>query len=202
LNKITIDLVRHGDVIGGKKLLGITDEPLSELGWQQLRTAFPIIALPWQQVISSPLQRCSAYAKEIASQLSVPLILDEQFQELDFGQWDGQLLSDLYASDSSADLMLFMNEPTAISPPNGESYQAFELRIIAAWEALLLSLHQERVAHCVLVIHGGVIRTILSHVLGFPNTNLFRIEVPYASLSRIKQYDDYPPVLSFHGGQV
>ncbi|NQY27366.1 MAG: histidine phosphatase family protein [Piscirickettsiaceae bacterium] len=202
MDQITIDLVRHGDVAGGKKLLGITDEPLSALGWQQLRTAFPITALPWQKVISSPLQRCSAYAKEIASQLSVPLLLDEQFQELDFGNWDGQLLNDLYASDSSADLMRFMNEPTSLSPPYGESYQAFELRIITAWEVLLESLHQEQIAHCVLVIHGGVIRTILSHILGFPNTNLFRIEVPYACLSRIKQYEQYPPVLSFHGGNI
>jgi alpha-ribazole phosphatase len=33
----TIDLLRHGDVAGGVRLLGQWDEPLSELGWSQMR---------------------------------------------------------------------------------------------------------------------------------------------------------------------
>lgn len=34
-----IDLLRHGDVEGGQKYRGQLDDPLSELGWNQLRTA-------------------------------------------------------------------------------------------------------------------------------------------------------------------
>jgi len=34
---ITIDLLRHGEAAAGKKLLGVTDEPLTELGWQQMQ---------------------------------------------------------------------------------------------------------------------------------------------------------------------
>jgi len=37
-------------------------------------------------------------------------------------------------------------------------------------------------------------------VLGFPATHLCRLEVPYACLSRIKQYHGSPASLSFHAG--
>ncbi|NOQ93522.1 MAG: histidine phosphatase family protein [Methylophaga sp.] len=196
MTEITIDLLRHGDVAGGKKLLGSTDTPLSELGWQQVHS---LAIEPWQKIVTSPLQRCHAFAEEISSQLSLPLEVNKQFQEVNFGQWDGQLLTDLYGSDDAEKLIQFIQSPSTITPPNGEAYNDFETRIMTAWQSLLTSLHEDKIEHCLLVTHGGVIRTIISNILGYPSTNLFRLEVPYACLSRIKQYDDYPPILSFHG---
>ncbi len=202
MKEITIDLLRHGDVAGGTKLLGQTDEPLSDLGWQQLRSTLTEKDLPWDKIVSSPMQRCLAFAEEIAQQFQLPLLINNAFQELDFGQWDGQLFSDLYDGDDTEQLIQFMQNPTSQTPPDGERYQDFELRVITAWRSLLISLHHDQIQHCLLVTHGGVIRTILSHVLGFPSSNLFRLDVPYASLSRIKQYESYPPRLLFHGGML
>lgn len=195
MNEITIDLLRHGDVAEGKKLLGSTDVLLSDLGWQQLRS------LPldnWQKIVTSPLQRCHGFAEELSHQLTLPLLIDERFQEINFGQWDGQLLSELYDSQDAEKLIQFMQSPSTVTPPSGEAYHDFETRVMTAWQSLLTSLHKDKIKHCLLVTHGGVIRTIMSHVLGYSSDNLFRLEVPYACLSRIKQYDDYPPVLSFH----
>tara|TARA_R110002049_G_scaffold33854_2_gene111136 strand:+ start:1616 stop:2239 length:624 start_codon:yes stop_codon:yes gene_type:complete len=202
MKEITIDLLRHGDVAAGTKLLGKTNEPLSLLGWQQLRSTVDGKAIKWNKIISSPLRRCLAFSKEIATQYCVPLVINSQFQEVDFGLWDGQLFADLYAGSDTEQLIQFMQDPKSISPPEGESYHNFELRVISAWQALLSSLHEEEIEHCLLVTHGGVIRTIMSHVLGFPSSNLFRVEVPYASVTRIKQYEDYPPRLIFHGGSL
>lgn len=202
MKEITIDLLRHGDVAGGKKLLGITDEPLSELGWEQMRAILKNKKLTWEKIVSSPLQRCEAFSGEVSKMYSLPLNSNSQFKEFNFGEWDGKLLSELYSSDASKELIQFMQSPCSISPPGGENYQDFKLRVTTAWDALLVSLHEEEVGHCLLVIHAGVIRTIISHVLGFPETNLFRLDVPYACLTRIKQYEHYPPVLNFHGGQL
>ena len=52
----TIDLLRHGDVEGGRKYRGQLDDPLSELGWQQLRSATSK-KQNWQHIVSSPLFR-------------------------------------------------------------------------------------------------------------------------------------------------
>ncbi|NOQ82098.1 MAG: histidine phosphatase family protein [Methylophaga sp.] len=202
MKEITIDLLRHGDVAGGKQLLGITDEPLTRLGLQQMLSIHANKHVPWQKIIASPLQRCHSFSKELSTILSIDLMLDKRFQEINFGQWDGKLLTDLYASEESEKLIRFMQSPDTETPPNGESYREFQLRVMTAWEELLHSLHKEEIEHCLLVTHAGVIRTIISNILGFPNTNLFKLEVPYACLSRIKQYDNYPAILSFHGGQL
>lgn len=202
MKEITIDLLRHGDVAAGTKLLGSTDEPLSTLGWQQIHSTISNKEITWNKIISSPLQRCSAFAEQIADKFSLPLLLNEQFQEMNFGRWDGQLFADLYSGADTEQLFQFMRDPNATSPPEGESYIEFELRVMSAWQALLSSLHEQQIEHCLLVTHGGVIRTILSNVLGFPSNNIFRLEVPYACMSRIKQYEDYPPRLVFHGGEL
>lgn len=199
MKEITIDLIRHGDVAAGTKLLGKTDEPLSSLGWQQMRAAIRDKESTWHKIISSPLLRCSAFSEELANNLSLPLEINHKFEEMDFGLWDGQLFSDLYSGRDTEKLMQLMGDPSSVTPPEGESYANFQLRVISGWDTLLTSLHQDQIPHSLLVIHGGVIRTIMSHVLGFPSTNLFRLEVPYACMSRLKQYEDYPPRLIFHG---
>lgn len=202
MQEITIDLLRHGDVAAGKKLLGKTNEALSTLGWQQVRSVIDNKEVSWNKIISSPLQRCSAFAQEVADRFSLPLSIDARFEEMNFGQWDGQLFSDLYDGEDLQQLLQFMQEPSTTSPPEGETYIEFELRVINAWQELLIALHKQQIQHCLLVTHGGVIRTILSHVLGFSSNNIFRIEVPYACMTRIKQYENYSPRLIFHGGQL
>ena len=202
MKEITIDLIRHGDVAAGTKLLGKTDEALSSLGWQQMRLAVNDKNITWNKMVSSPLQRCRLFAVETADRLSLPLVINDQFEEMNFGLWDGQLFAELYRGSDTDKLIQFKDDPASVIPPDGESYLDFESRVITAWKTLLTSLHQDQIQHCVLVAHGGVIRAIMSHVLGFPNTHLFRLEVPYACVSRIKQYEDYPPRLIFHNGEL
>lgn len=202
MNKITIDLLRHGDIAANKKLVGHSDELLSELGWQQCQSIIDGKKLPWNKIISSPLQRCLAFSEEISSQFNLPLSIDSRFKEIDFGNWDGQCLADLYSGVEADQFLQFTQAPNSITPPNGESYKNFELRVISAWSELLTSLHSNQIQHCLLVTHGGVIRTLISYVLAMPSTHFSRLAVPHACLSRITQYDNYPPVLSFHGGQL
>jgi len=199
---ITIDLLRHGEAAAGKKLLGVTDEPLTELGWQQMQAVVQAKNAQFDLIVSSPLLRCQVFANDLAKNLNVPLKINKQFQEINFGQWDGQLLAELYSSDAADDLFQFMQNPLSITPPQGEAYIIFEQRVLDAWQELLLTLQQNNIEHCLLVTHGGVIRTIISDVLGFPATHLCRLEVPYACLSRIKQYHGSPASLSFHAGHL
>ncbi len=200
---ITIDLLRHGDVAGGTKLLGHTDEPLTELGWQQLRSVVADKTLPWTQIISSPLQRCRLFAEELAEQHGLDLTIEPLFREIGFGQWEGRLFSELYDSEDSQQMSDFWQNPASTPAPEGEVYDAFEQRVHSAWDALLNTYHKDDDdKHYLLVAHGGVIRAILRSVLNFPTENFFRIDVPYACLSRIQL--DFPqhPRLLFLGGQL
>ncbi len=62
----TVDLLRHGEPEGGNKYRGALDDPLSELGWAQMRAATGD-RCPWQAIVSSPLRRCAAFARELAN---------------------------------------------------------------------------------------------------------------------------------------
>jgi broad specificity phosphatase PhoE len=43
----------------------------------------------WDRIISSPLRRCREFAERTATVSNIPLEIDEQWQEIDYGDWDG-----------------------------------------------------------------------------------------------------------------
>lgn len=196
----TIDLLRHGEPVGGSRYRGQTDDPLSDKGWAQMRSAVGD-AHPWDAIISSPLSRCSHFAQELAQRHALPLALEPRLVELGFGAWEGRTAAELMRTDPDI-LQRFWRDPINHTPPGGENLSAFRARIVAAWDDLLL-YHQ---GHRLLVVcHAGTIRLLLSHVLEMPLERMFRIHVPNAGISRIRidHNDDAPlPRLMFHAGSL
>ena len=73
MNDFTIvDLLRHGEPEGGQMFRGAVDDPLSLRGWEQMRAAVGDCR-DWNTVITSPLIRCAAFARELAERLDRPL---------------------------------------------------------------------------------------------------------------------------------
>jgi len=192
----TIDLLRHGEVAGGLRLRGYQDDPLSDKGWQQLRDVTHHKAVPWQHVVTSPLQRCALFAEETATQYKLDCHINDGFKEISFGDWEGQLVSDLY-DKHPRDMHDFWRNPADITPPNGEPYPQFEQRIQAAWKEIIHTFEDK---HIILVAHGGTIRCILRIVLNFPMQNFFSIDIPNASLSRIIIDDNLARIGFINGG--
>jgi len=195
-----IDLMRHGEPVGGKRYRGQLDDPLNELGWQQMRSATRNIQ-PWQQIVSSTLSRCADFAKELEADYAIPLQLDKQFTEIGFGDWEGKTADELEQQDKAA-FYAFYDDPILNTPDNAESLLDFQQRIQQAWKTLLEN-HADK--HVLLVAHSGVIRMILTEVLAMPLEAMFRIQIPYASISRIVIYNEGPrlyPQLQFHAGKL
>lgn len=194
-----IDLLRHGEPAGGPKYRGSLDDPLSPEGWQQMHTA--VQGHPaWDTIVSSSLQRCAAFANDLGQQASIPVTLEESFQEMNFGHWEGRTGKEILADDRHR-LTLFWQDPLNNPPPDGEHMTDFYRRIHDAWYNLL---EQNKDSSLLLVTHGGVIRVILCLVLQMPLQNLSRVVVEYASLSRIQvdEVDGAPmPRLVFHTGR-
>lgn len=192
-----IDLLRHGDVEGGRKYRGHQDDPLSELGWQQLRDNTKQ-KQDWHHIISSPLKRCAEFSSELSAKYKLPLKIEPDFKEISFGRWEGKTAEELLAEDE-AGIKKYWNDPVNVTPPQGESLLDFEKKIILAWNNLL---KQYTGQHVLLLSHAGVIRIILCHILGMPLTGLFRLDVALAKASRIEVVHDqgknYPRLL-FHG---
>ena len=87
--KVQLDLLRHGETELGGGLRGSLDDALTAQGWEQMRAAVKGQG-PWQRIVSSPLQRCALFARELAEQLDVPLSFEKDLQELHFGEWEGR----------------------------------------------------------------------------------------------------------------
>ena len=196
----TLDLMRHGEPVGGSKYRGQTDDPLSEKGWKQMRQAVGENC-PWQVIVTSPLSRCADFASELAKRHRLPLEADARLVELGFGAWEGRTAEELTAKDPEI-LVRFRNDPLAHAPPGAEPLMEFRKRILEAWD-LLHTRHSGK--HLLIVAHAGVIRMMVAHVLETPLQHLFRIQVPNAGISRIrveKIGDRLFPQLLFHNGSL
>ena len=196
----TLDLMRHGEPVGGRKYRGQTDDPLSEKGWAQMRSAVGNHC-PWQAVISSSLARCADFSRELAERHQLPLEIDARLTELGFGAWEGRTPDQLIAADPEI-LIRFRRDPVAHAPPGAEPLTAFRDRIISAWISLL---EHHGGKHVLVVAHAGVIRMVVAYVLHVPLQHLFRLQVPNAGITRIrleKHGGQLFPQLLFHGGNL
>jgi len=195
-----VDLIRHGEPVGGKKYRGQTDDPLSEKGWQQMRAAVAEHR-PWDAIITSPLTRCRAFAEELAQRHTLPLRSDERLKEIAFGEWEGKTAEQIQAANPGS-IQRFFLDPLANRPAGAEPVTDFLARVARAWNDLLSDYAGQ---HLLVVCHAGVIRMSMAHLLGIPAQRAYRIQVGNAAITRfsIEQHDgQYLPRLLFHDGRL
>ncbi len=189
-----IDLIRHGQPQGGDRFRGTQDDPLNELGWQQMRDSVAGMN-GWEAIVTSPLKRCAEFAAELAQQHAIPLEVEPDLAELRFGEWEGKCYLELHEQDPEF-LSAFFSDPFRHTPPGGEPLADFCVRIEGVWEAI-----KQRHAgkHILVICHGAVMRVIYRQVLNTPKESLFHIEVPYACLTRIRRHAEGDRLV-FHRG--
>ncbi len=180
MTSTTIDLIRHGEPVGGKKYRGQRDDPLSEKGWRQMWDTVGEFS-GWHQVVASPLSRCSAFAQALHEKWGIPLKRDPRLKEVGFGEWEGRTAEELAQAEPHI-VDEFRRDPVGKRPRGAEPLEAFHARVCAAWDDLLAEYGGQ---HVLVVCHAGVIRMVLAGVLGIPLDNVYRIQVASAGLTRI-----------------
>lgn len=194
-----VDLLRHGETVGGSRLRGgRCDDALSPRGLQQLEAAVgPQPA--WQLVATSPLARCRVFAESLAARIDCELVIDDRLREYDFGDWDGRPFDELWQQYGEA-LAAFFGDPDAVVPPGGETATAFRARLREAWQDLLAAHGGRRV---LVVGHGGVLRQFVADVLDAGGPVYAALDWPPAAMSRVRVWDDPPrprgQALVWHG---
>jgi len=176
-----IDLLRHGETELGGGLRGSLDDALTAAGWAQMRAAVQGQG-PWARIVSSPLQRCALFARELGGQLDLPVTFDKDLQELHFGAWEGQSAAALMETDEQA-LGLFWADPYSFTPPEGEPVLEFSQRVRAAVNRLQQAYAGERV---LVVCHGGVMKLLLAQARGLPREQLLQVQVAHGALFELR----------------
>lgn len=193
-----IDILRHGLPEGGHRYRGHgIDDPLSETGWRQMRAAVGD-ALPWQQVISSPMARCLPFAREVADRGNIPIRVDDRLREVGFGAWEGKTGDQIRSEDPSA-IQRFYADPEIARPANAEPLADFRQRVADAIEDALEKHAGQRI---LMVAHAGIMRAAISWVTDSPLKNVYRVHIPNAAILRLRTDPERPPMMVLDGPQV
>lgn len=193
-----LDLIRHGEPEGGSKYRGQSDDPLSARGWEQMRAAVGDTA-SWDVIVSSPLRRCLAFAEALASERALPLAVETRLKEVSFGAWENRTKAEIEAADPGS-VARFYADPLRCRPEGAEPLADFRDRVIEGWNAVL---ERHSGARVLLVTHAGVIRMVVGHVLAAPLERAYRVQVPYAGVTRVavrRGKDISQAQLLFHAG--
>ena len=187
---IVVDFIRHGEPEGGDILRGRINPELTKLGLTQMKVAVslgeawqPSASTPdWTEIISSPLKRCQQFAERLSAEMSLPFKVDQDWQEIDYGDWDGMPINE-WRKEAAEQFKAFSKDLSALKPPNGETYSNFKERILGALESLS---ELPDGSHVLVVTHGGVLRVVIPSILGMPFNKSGPLHIPFACFSRMK----------------
>jgi probable phosphoglycerate mutase len=145
-------------------------------------------------VVSSPIQRCLQTARPIAAVLGLPVQRDRAFIEIDYGSWTGRTFAPLRRTRLWDQLFI---SPSRVAFPGGEILGGAGARAVAGCEALLAARPGGRL---VVVSHGDIIKSIVSHYLGQPFDLFQRVVISPASVSVVDvPARGFPRLLSCNG---
>jgi len=144
-------LVRHArPVIAAGTCYGRLDVAADSQATWQAATALAQAIPAGFRLVTSPLQRCVQLAGDIGRlRPDIPQCRDSRLAEMDFGDWEGRLWTDLGASA----LAQWTADFAGFAPGGGETVKSFMDRVAEALEAW-------RRQDTVWITHAGVIRAV------------------------------------------
>ena len=141
-------------------------------------------------VYTSPSKRARATAAPLAARHHLEAIVDDDLHEIDFGEFEGRSYDEI--STAYPELYrLWMETPSWVRFPGGESFAQLQLRALRTMEALR---RRHIGTTAAIVSHGGVLRAMLADCLAMPPEAIFRLEQSYGGLSVIDWIDEAPLV--------
>ena len=180
-----LDFLRHGETSLSHTLRGRTDDALTAKGWAQMRstiTQSEQTGQAWDVIYSSPLQRCCLFAEEWAEQKQLPLYIEPNLQEMDFGEWEAQPTDRLYQLYPD-ELAQFWQTPLSFTPPQAESLLTFKSRVLESVETLTQQMHKQGWQRVLIISHGGVIKLLKCQALKQHDNDLLKMSAELGQLN-------------------
>lgn len=146
----TLVLVRHGetDWNAAGRLEGHTDRPLSEYGRAQARRlADELVGEELDALYASDLARARETAEIVGERLHLPVVLDPDLREKNWGTWEGLTSTERFGVELV-----------------GESTEQHQKRMLGALRRIAEQHPDGRV---LVVTHGGSMRRVQTEALGF-----------------------------------
>lgn len=186
-------LIRHADnPTIGKLLTGrMPGVHLNERGKAQAEElAERLSSLPIKAIYCSPLERTFETALPLAARLGLQIQINENFAEVDIGDWSGLEFHQLANDPLWRNYNSFR---TGTRPPKGELMIEVQQRMVNETE----SLRQESPEGVMAIVsHADPIKCLLAHYAGIPLDFVLRLEISLTSVSVLSINDYGPRILS------
>jgi alpha-ribazole phosphatase len=185
-------LIRHGEPIeeARRRCYGSLDAGLSETGRVQMAQVAEYLKLePIAAIYTSPRSRAFESARILAVP-SIPIEVVADLREIDFGDFEGLPYDEIAARHPDL-YRQWMETPTEVRFPNGESFPEMRVRVLRAFEGIQRERDGQTVA---MVSHGGVNRILIAWALKTPDNCLFRLAQDYAAINLLALVDEIPSV--------
>lgn len=196
-----IHLIRHGETAWNAegRIQGHADNALNELGRSQalgLREALAHLAPV--RVYASTSLRARETAELAFGHLGVEFVPVESLREIYLADWEGFLYKEI-EQRHPAEVHAFRHEPHRFNYPGAETFAQLQARGLLALEEIIA--RERGHGDVVVVSHGAMIRTLLSHYLDRPLSRLWEpprmhncahsiLEVRPDGTPRVVQYAD------------
>lgn len=178
--------VRHGRTEGNVRriLVGRTDIPLDELGYRQAAAVAEhvgTLARP-DVVVASPLLRARETAQAIADVLELPVDIEPDIAELNFGEYEGWSFEDIRTRQPEF-AARFADIEFDAHWPGGERLSEFHVRVHGA----VTRLATRYASHSAVVVsHGGVLGSLAAQLMGTPPNDWSRYQIQNCSVTHLE----------------
>jgi phosphoserine phosphatase len=192
---LRLTLVRHGETVWNreKKIQGITDIELTELGIEQAnKLSLSLQKENFDRIITSPLKRAYDTAQAIGRYHDVAITVENDLHEIDAGELEGLSYPDLLIRYPDF-LRQWMIDHSSVAMPNGESLQNVQDRV---WPVIKRIVETSRDA--LVVSHSFVIITVLCKVQHLNLSESAKIRLSVASKTKLEIENGSAQVISFN----
>jgi alpha-ribazole phosphatase/probable phosphoglycerate mutase len=176
-------LIRHAETDMAGTFCGHSDPALNARGRAQLGALINRLRMDQIGLVySSDLRRAYTTGMAIAEALGVDCHVRRALREINFGQWEGITWSEIERRDN-AYARRWIEEYPSLPTPDGESFHAFERRVLD--EVKVLTLKAEAAGCAIAVVtHAGVLRTVLCALQGCSADEAWEHTKSYCSVVR------------------
>jgi alpha-ribazole phosphatase len=176
-----IYLIRHTTPKVEKGICyGQADLDITETFLEEVEAIKPHLPSEGIKVYSSPLQRCKKLADALFEGFDIDI--HDDLMELNCGQWELLPWNDI----PKEEIQPWMDDFVNVRVPQGESYVDLHNRVVNRFKEIV-----EKQESAVIVAHGGVLRSILSHITSTPLKESFEaFTLHYGCVVKINVTED------------